>query len=123
MAFFCTGLILINLSEDLCLLIYVFSWFCFIQSLASFSSIDHRLALCAHLLILFHLTKIRFYQFTFLLIHATLETLTLVNQSSAGKLIYNFYNFPTQILNYDFHGSAFLDLFMSSDPSFFSFSL
>ena len=101
----------------------------FAQCLTSFSSIDHLLRLCAWLLILFHLTYMRFSQSTLQLICFPLETLTSIIRTGLPILVElmdlvnsviiflsqtNLLRWLTFLLVYH---SALLDLFISSDAS------
>ena len=94
-----------------------------------FSSIHHLLCTDAQILMLFHLTQMRFSRSTHLLMCLSMETLTYimtVETDRPGKLCYNCFisNYLTQILNFptwipdcDYHSQAFLALFTSSDAS------
>ena len=72
--------------KTLPILIYVFDWLYFTQCLTSFSSIDHLLQLCARVLILFHLTQMRFSRSTHLLF-LSLDTLTSIIRTSLPILV------------------------------------
>ena len=66
---------------------YVFDWLYFTQCLTSFSSINHLLCLCAQILILFHLTQMRFPQSTHLLMFLSLENLTSIIRTGYSILV------------------------------------
>ena len=57
---------------------YVFNWLYFTYCLTSFSSVDHLLHLYAQILILFHLTYMRFSRSTHLQMCLSLETLASI---------------------------------------------
>ena len=109
--------------------LFFFDWLDFIQCPTSFSSIDHLLCLYAWFLI-FHGTQMSFSLSTHLVMCLSLETSTSIIRTdepilvelidlvnSVVDFLCQMANFPTWILDYDSHSSAFLDFFLSFDNS------
>ena len=71
------------LLKTLTIFIDVFNLFYFIQCLSTFSSINNPCCLCAWLLVLFHLTEMRFSQSAYLLIYLSLETLMSIRRTGS----------------------------------------
>ena len=100
--------------------------FTFTQCLTSFSSIDHLFCLCAQVLILFHLTQVRFSQSNHLLFLSLMpiirtgfpilgELINLVN--SVIIFLSQMVNFPNHIPDCDSSSPALLNFFLYSVAS------
>ena len=121
-------------SKTLQILTYVFDWLYFTQCVTSFPSIDHLLCPNARFLILFHLTQMRFYRSTHMLMCLSMETLTSITRTGLPilveliDLVISVIIFLSQMTllkwltfllgsDCDSHSPALLDLFISSDAS------